>query len=465
MQTVAAKISLEAYERYTLEYSPSDYLHRFPNGRHIEKAKLAVEDFWFQVAAGSHAQSPENQELYYKDYKSRYPNGRFVEQADKKLAAIQEARDYRTAKSQDDIDAYRSFLASHPSSADAVEIKGLLEERLARSLRYSRSLADCESFIDEFPSSRFRGAVEARMEHLEYLKVKKSSYTSDYRSFLSKYPDGKHAAEARNFIRNDEARHRYRSAQTSETELRSFLATYSDTSYADDARARLAWFEVTREPTLRRLRTFFARSKMARPGTIPEDDRKGALRALAELGMREQSFDAFLLLFDEVKTSTALNELKKLARTRSQESEIVSRVPHLYFVLGPGSMGTEYTGATISLLLNQSKRAKPEISMPVRSKAQFGTYHVEATVTVELTFQKEYSGLLAKNRVEYETKTVAASATAVIGPGGSGDFDFVLPKVTGFDETGANIVAKVVTRFIEDRSRIKSVEFTRASLQ
>ncbi|MBN1808172.1 MAG: hypothetical protein JW909_03825 [Planctomycetes bacterium] len=238
--------AVESYEKYIVEH---------PNGLHISDAERMIaeeipkarDDFEFasaEEAAGSKQDDSAQTIKAYETYLAKYPEGHHAHEAREQLRRLDES-DFAAAQTiareagddiQKAIGAYRQYLAVHPRGRRVAVAREQVEVILPRAWD-DRDFALAKAAAEE-AGEDFHGVISA------------------YDVYLSQWPDGAHAHEAEDKLKQvkhgmlQKDKEDFEAAETKARErdwryvyaieaYESYLASHPDGHYAEEARAAI----------------------------------------------------------------------------------------------------------------------------------------------------------------------------------------------------------------------------------
>lgn len=214
----------ELWERMHNENTKKGYLYyasQFPNGRHLDEAKKAVEQIedeeeWQSVLAKQTLDA-------YRKYLSERPNGRHAPEARRviELAEKEDSEDgvWEEANLAETVEGYDGYLARFPSGRYRSEAERAIQriksdDAAFATARIQHTAAAYQSYLDNFPEGRKRSEAQAAMVRMKgddqaFAKAREQNTPAAYQSYLDDFPEGRNRSEAQAAIermkRDDEA--------------------------------------------------------------------------------------------------------------------------------------------------------------------------------------------------------------------------------------------------------------------
>lgn len=88
------------------------------------------------------------------------------------------------------------FLERYPKESEYYKkAEDYYQQYRYEDLKKTENISLHESFINEFPNSKYNAEIVTKIENLEYNELKKSSDTTSYHAYLKKYPNTPHRSE------------------------------------------------------------------------------------------------------------------------------------------------------------------------------------------------------------------------------------------------------------------------------
>ncbi len=181
------------------------YLDRYPaSGRREEALRMLSEARGFKEAAR------RDSEEAWKAFLASFPQSRYRSEAERRInqAREREAEALDRASVIGSADAYREFLKNYPASHLAPMAQTFLEERIAFDIALERDTeGSWEEYLSRWPSGRNSPAAAKRIEAIrkreeEALEKALQEGTSRaLREFLERYPDTKRRSQAQEHLR------------------------------------------------------------------------------------------------------------------------------------------------------------------------------------------------------------------------------------------------------------------------
>lgn len=108
-----------------------------------------------------------------------------------------EETDWEKAKKDNTVGGYHQYLSKYPEgshSAEACKCLDTLEDTFWKSISHNLTKEGLEGYKEAFPDGRYITQCNALLEDLPYIDVKKKDTILAYRTYMDQYP-GKHTAE------------------------------------------------------------------------------------------------------------------------------------------------------------------------------------------------------------------------------------------------------------------------------
>lgn len=116
------------------------------------------------------------------------------------LAFACESFEYRDAKGEDTIAAYRAHLAKYPDSIHRDNIEDRIEYLELKKALAADSVQALDEFKKKYPETRYEEQLAERFDYYAYVKAREADSLESYRAYLDEYPEGYSAHLARGRI-------------------------------------------------------------------------------------------------------------------------------------------------------------------------------------------------------------------------------------------------------------------------
>lgn len=113
---------------------------------------------------------------------------------------LREYGDYISATLTGTAEAFREFMADHPRSELAEEVKRILDGLVYRPYKLRGTVEAFEEFLEKYPDASYNSYAEnalKRRDDLQFSQFSERDKISGYRQFILTYPDNMHIREAR----------------------------------------------------------------------------------------------------------------------------------------------------------------------------------------------------------------------------------------------------------------------------
>jgi outer membrane protein assembly factor BamD (BamD/ComL family) len=108
-----------------------------------------------------------------------------------------ERGDWKKAKSQHSIEAYKEYLAKHPEGKHAVEAKEKITELYYEQAVSAHTIEAYQDFLAKYPEGLYAGRAKVKISELHYEQAESMNTIEAYQDFLAKDPEGIGALRAK----------------------------------------------------------------------------------------------------------------------------------------------------------------------------------------------------------------------------------------------------------------------------
>ena len=111
-------------------------------------------------------------------------------------ACSAENQDWQAAETQNEVSAYRDFLARYPQSDRAAEAARRIESLGFEKAKQSGTVEAWQSFLDEQPNSARAGEARASMQERAFADATAARSVQALQDYVKRYPNAKRAGDA-----------------------------------------------------------------------------------------------------------------------------------------------------------------------------------------------------------------------------------------------------------------------------
>lgn len=179
-----------AFSRCASEAACADYIREYPNGRHVDAARVRMEKYALdQAIALGNIDA-------LKEFTKKFPESWFLDDARREIRRLE----FLSYAEKSSIASFEDFIATHPESEFVQDARKAIDDLQFQPYRSGDTIEGYLYFKEQFPTSTHLPDAQRRIEDLQFEPYRKKNTSEAYTRFLSLFPSNRHAGEARRSI-------------------------------------------------------------------------------------------------------------------------------------------------------------------------------------------------------------------------------------------------------------------------